>query len=245
LTVNELVAMVIKGFPPVSEADEYGLLAIGGDLEVESLLLAYSNGIFPWPIDDLNLTWFAPPRRAVLFLDDFHCSKSLRRSINKTDRTFSINRRFDEVISRCAETINRPGERGTWITDQIQEAYCKLHLEGFAHSFECYNREELIGGVYGVSVGGVFAAESMFYREDDASKMTLQYMVQYLGAQNVPWIDAQVLNPFLKSMGFKEIPRARYMKLLQERLSAPTLKFPAPGGLHPLERLKLAPRIDE
>lgn len=234
--------MVIKGFPPVSEADEYGLLAIGGDLEVESLLLAYSNGIFPWPIDERHLTWFAPPKRAVLFLEDLYCSKSLRRSINKTTRHFSINRRFHEVISRCAETVNRPGERGTWITDEMKEAYCKLHAEGFAHSFECYNREELIGGVYGVSVGGVFAAESMFYREDDASKMTLQYMVQFLGSQGVPWIDAQVMNPFLKSMGFKEISRARYMKLLAERLSSPALKFPEPGEFHPLEQLRLTPR---
>jgi len=220
--------MVIKAFPPVSDADEFGLLAAGGDLEVPSLLLAYRSGVFPWPLDHRTLTWFAPPQRTILFLQDFHCACSLRRAIRKSSFRFAINKDFTSVITRCAEVTNRPGERGTWITPGIHTAYIALHDAGFAHSFECYDDGELVGGVYGVSVGGLFAAESMFYRKPNASKMTLQFMVQYLAAQGVPWVDAQVMNPFLQSLGFIEISRAKYMRLLKERLEGKTLTFPPP-----------------
>lgn len=220
--------MVIAAFPPVSEADEFGLLAVGGDLEVPSLLLAYRSGVFPWPLDRGTLTWFAPPERTVLFLKDFHCSRSLLRDIRRTSFRFAINRDFPAVIARCAETTNRPGERGTWITPRMQDAYIALHDAGYAHSFECYDGVELVGGVYGVAVGGLFAAESMFYRRPNASKMTLQFMVQFLLAQGIPWIDAQVMNPFLQSLGFIEISRARYMRLLKERIDQSPLSCPPP-----------------
>ena len=231
--------MVIAAFPPVSDADEFGLLAVGGDLEVPSLLLAYRSGVFPWPLNRRRLTWFAPPERAVLFLKDFHCSRSLRREIRKTPFRFGINRDFRSVIASCAETTNRPGERGTWITPDIIRAYTTLHDTGFAHSFECYDGTELVGGVYGVSIAGLFAAESMFYRKPNASKMTLQFLTQYLAAQNVPWIDAQVMNPFLQSIGFSEISRHRYMRLLEERLSQSALRFPAPQNCIEPTRLLL------
>jgi leucyl/phenylalanyl-tRNA--protein transferase len=222
--------MVIEAFPPVSDADEFGLLAVGGDLEVPSLLLAYRSGVFPWPLDSRTLTWFAPPERTILVLEDFHCSRTLQRTIRKSPFRFAINHDFAAVINRCAETINRPGERGTWITKEIIRSFTILHNAGFAHSFECYDGDELVGGVYGVSIAGFFAAESMFYRKPNASKMTLLFLVQHLAAQGVPWIDAQVMNPFLQSLGFIEITRGKYMRLLDERLNQLPLRFPPPGN---------------
>ncbi|NDC36576.1 MAG: leucyl/phenylalanyl-tRNA--protein transferase [Proteobacteria bacterium] len=232
--------MVIEAFPPVSDADEFGLLAVGGDLEVPSLLLAYRNGVFPWPLNARTLTWFAPPQRAVLFLKDFHCSRSLQKAIRNTTFRFAINRNFPAVISSCAESCNRKGERGTWITNDIVRSYTILHEAGFAHSFECYEGDTLVGGVYGVSIGGLFAAESMFYRKPNSSKMTLQFMINFLIAQDVPWIDAQVMNPFLQTMGFVEISRGKYMKLLPRALSKAALRFPAPRNDEAALELKLS-----
>lgn len=211
--------MTILEFPPVETADEHGLLGVGGDLAVESLLLAYRNGIFPWPVDDSCLTWFAPPERAILYLNRFRPSGSLRRARNKGWAYVAINKNFSSVITECQKLVNREEQGGTWITDEIVAGYIDLHKAGFAHSFECYKDNVLVGGLYGVGVGGIFCAESMFYRVSDASKLALWFMNNFLQHFGMPWVDLQVINPFSKSMGAEGIPREEFMRLLKERVN--------------------------
>lgn len=208
--------MTILEFPPVDRADEHGLLAVGGDLEIESILLAYRSGIFPWPLSDDYLTWFAPPERAVLFHEDFHISRSLKKSRRKGWASFAIDSNFEAVITNCAELTNRGDQSGTWITPDILHAYIELHRAGHAHSFECYAEGKLVGGVYGVHCEGVFAAESMYYRVSDASKLTLWFMVSYLKALGLDWFDVQVMTPLLKSFGAIELERPNFMQLLKQ-----------------------------
>lgn len=210
--------MTILAFPPVEDADEHGLLALGGDLEVDSLLLAYRSGIFPWPLDEETLAWFSPPQRTVLFLDRLHVSQSLRKEQRRAKCTFAFDRNFPEVIARCAEVKNRGKQRGTWITPQVVSAYCDFHAAGYCHSVECYDDEELVGGLYGVSLGGMFAGESMFYRRPNASKLAFLYLCEHLRERKIPWIDCQVMTPFLKSFGAEEIPRKKFLALLSEGL---------------------------
>lgn len=210
--------MVIKRFPPVESADEHGLLAIGGDLEPESVILAYQNGIFPWPLDEETLAWFAPPERAVIFLDEFHISRRLRRTLNRGQFTTKRDSAFRSVILRCAELKNRGDQDGTWITEEIINAYTKLHTMGFTHSFESYRGDELVGGLYGIQIGRFFAAESSFFREPEASKVAMCAMVEYLRGQNISWFDCQVLTPFSEGFGAREIPRSDYMRLLASAL---------------------------
>ncbi|RMG45150.1 MAG: leucyl/phenylalanyl-tRNA--protein transferase [Candidatus Dadabacteria bacterium] len=211
--------MVIKSFPPHELADEYGLLAVGGDCEVDSLLLAYRNGIFPWPVYDDILTWFSPPKRAVLFFKDLHIPRSLKKLRKKNLFTFAIDRNFNEVINQCATSPNRGDQSGTWITKQIIEGYIELHKAGYAHSIECYSEDKLVGGLYGVSIGAMFAGESMFYTEPNASKLALLYLIDYLRNQQVDWIDCQVMTPLLKQFGAIEIPRAEFLTLLNDAIA--------------------------
>jgi leucyl/phenylalanyl-tRNA--protein transferase len=206
--------MTIIEFPPVETADEDGILAIGGDLEPESIVLAYSNGIFPWPLNERLLAWFAPPQRAVLFLNEFHIGRSLKKALRSSGFSCSIDTAFSEVISHCAEVVNRGEQDSTWITDELRDAYIKLHTLGFAHSFETYLGDTLVGGIYGMQVGNFFAAESSFYRRDNASKAAMITMVEYLRKQGLAWFDCQVLTPFSESFGAREIPRSDFMKLL-------------------------------
>lgn len=217
--------MTILTFPPVTEADEDGLLAIGGDLDVNSILLAYRSGIFLWPPNRDILAWFAPPERAVLFFDNFHLSRSFKKEVKKANFTVGFNTQFQAVMERCAELKNRKKQRGTWITEEVIEAYTRLHKLGYAHSVETYNGPELVGGVYGIAINGLFAGESMFYREPNASKFALFHLVEYLKTKGVTWMDMQVLNPFTEKIGAIEIPRADYMKLLEQALKAAAL-FP-------------------
>jgi leucyl/phenylalanyl-tRNA--protein transferase len=217
--------MAIEQFPPVDQADEHGLLARGGDLDVQSLLLAYKSGIFPWPIIPEVLTWFAPPRRTVLFLDDFHASSSLLKAWKKQSYTFAIDRDFAQVIKHCAEVKNRKGQHGTWITPAMVKAYTKLHKAGFAHSIECYRDGALRGGLYGVSIGSFFAGESMFHLEPNTSKLALYFLVQYLKEKGCKWIDCQVTTALLKAFGAKELDRAKYMQLLKKVLEKPLQMF--------------------
>jgi len=158
--------MAIIEFPSVETAAEDGLLAVGGDLEVSSLVLAYKNGVFPWPIysDDL-LTWFAPDPRAVLFLEEFRVPRRLTRKRRSVPWEFRINTSFTEVINACASSSTRKSrDAGTWITEPLKNAYIELHRAGYAHSIECFNEGQLVGGLYGVAVGRLFAGESMFFR---------------------------------------------------------------------------------
>lgn len=212
--------MTILEFPPLSEADENGLLAVGGDLEPESLLLAYSSGIFPWPINSKILAWFSPPQRALLFLNEFHVSRSLAKEQKKTCYSFAVDRNFEKVIELCAAAKNRSQQSGagTWITKEMRRAYLELHRLGFAHSVECYKDGRLIGGLYGVAIGKMFAGESMFHTESNGSKLSLAYLVEHLRKQKVAWIDCQVSTPFLRSMGAREVPRDEFVKLLRTAL---------------------------
>jgi len=212
--------MAIISFPDIELADENGLLAMGGDLEVESLLLAYKSGIFPWPFDETVLVWFAPPRRALLFLDEFHPSKSLLRENKKAAFTIRIDHDFESVIRNCAELKNRGRQRGTWITEDMIEAYTEFHRAGYAHSIECYQGEKLIGGMYGVAIGRMFAGESMFYRQPNASKLCMLHLVELLKAKGVKWIDCQVMTPFLKAFGAREVTRKQFMELLVPEVGA-------------------------
>lgn len=211
--------MGILTFPPVDEANEDGLLAIGGDLSPEMLVSAYYQGIFPWPINHGMLAWFAPPTRAVLFLDDFHISKRLERQIKQSRFTTYHNKDFSTVIQRCAELDNRGEQNGTWITDEIREAYCTLHTLGIAHSFETYEGDDLVGGLYGVRFGSFFAAESSFYRKSNASKFSMLALRHYLSTEGISWFDCQMLTPFSESFGAKEISRDDFMILLEKALS--------------------------
>ena len=211
--------MVIQRFPPVEAADEHGLLAIGGDLEADSVILAYTSGIFPWPIDEDTLAWFAPPERAVLFLDEFHIPKRLQRSLKSSTFTRRIDHDFEGVIRQCAELKNRGDQDGTWITPEIVDAYTHLFRLGHCHSFETYVGDQLVGGMYGIQVGNFFAAESSFFRVPNASKVAMCTMVEYLKSQNITWFDCQVLTPFSESFGARELSREHYMSLLAGTLS--------------------------
>jgi leucyl/phenylalanyl-tRNA--protein transferase len=210
---------MVTQFPPVEWADDSGLLAMGGDLEVETLKLAYSSGIFPWPIAGEPLYWFAPPRRAILQFDELHIPERLQRYLKNSDFIFRVNSNFEAVIRGCAASSNRKGARGTWITREMIAAYIEFHRRGFAHSFETYNRKnELVGGMYGVKINKYFAGESMFYKESNASKFALIEAVRFLQNRGLTWMDVQTLTPLLKRLGAKEILRAEFMRKLREAL---------------------------
>ncbi|MBX7143121.1 MAG: leucyl/phenylalanyl-tRNA--protein transferase [Oligoflexia bacterium] len=217
--------MVIRAFPSVDQADESGLLAIGGDLEVASLVLAYRSGIFPWPFDEAHLTWFSPPKRAILCFDELHISRSLHKFRRTTSWKVLFDVDFHAVILRCAELKNRGRQGGTWITPDIVSAYCDMHAAGYAHSVECYDGSKLIGGLYGVCIGSMFAAESSFYRESNASKLALCELVLYLKQHGFTWLDCQQLTPFSKGFGAKEISRKQFIDLLNKATSKPSSAF--------------------
>ena len=210
--------MAIKRFPPFETADEHGLLALGGDLEIESLLLAYRSGVFPWPLSEDLLAWFAPPKRTVLFLDDFKPSRSLQREVKRAKFKVDLDRDFSAVVKACAAAKNRKGQKGTWITKEMVAAYVTLHEAGHAHSIESRRNGKLCGGIYGVSIGGFFAGESMFYTESNASKVALYQLVEHLKARGAEWIDCQVMTPHMETFGAVEIERSEYMKLLSKAL---------------------------
>lgn len=215
---------MITQFPPVETADPYsGLLAVGGDLEVASLELAYRSGIFPWPMEDEPLLWFAPPKRAILDFREFRIPKRQQRYLRKSSFHLQIDRDFAAVIRACAASKNRGRQRGTWITPDMVAAYIDFHRAGFAHSFETCNAEnQLVGGLYGVWIENYFAGESMFYLEPHASKFALVQAVEYLKSSGVAWMDIQMLTPLLASFGAREIARATFMRRLADALKPAT-----------------------
>jgi len=215
--------MAILKFPPLKNASPEGLLAIGGDLETESLQLAYSNGIFPWPTEGYPLLWFAPPERAILRFEDFKIPRRLRQELKRLKFTFTVDENFGAVIRNCAAGLTRQSI-GTWITPEIIAAYEAFHRAGYAHSFECYNASgELAGGMYGVSLGGMFAGESMFFLESGASKAALIFAVEFLRERGATWMDVQQLTPLLKSFGAKLEKREVFMKMLKKAIQGPGL----------------------
>jgi len=208
-------------FPSPELAEEDGLLAVGGDLSVERLLLAYSMGIFPWYSDESPILWWSPDPRLVLVPGDLRVSRSLRQTINKGTYRTTFDKVFERVIRNCAESP-RKDEPGTWITDEMIEAYCRLHEKGFAHSVESWAGGELAGGLYGVALGGVFYGESMFARKSDASKVAFVKLVQQLAEWKFRVIDCQVTTGHLMSLGAKEVPRSEFLKIMKKALKVRT-----------------------
>jgi leucyl/phenylalanyl-tRNA--protein transferase len=206
--------MPVAEFPDPRSANRDGIVAVGGDLHPRSLLLAYRQGIFPWPVEGFPLLWFCPAERGILEFRDLHLPRSLVRARRQTALRFSIDQAFAEVIRACAATP-RPGQDGTWITLQIIAAYIRLHRMGIAHSAEGWRGERLVAGIYGVEVDGAFAAESMFYHESNASKLALLHLIDHLRARGLEWLDIQVLTPHLARLGAKAIPRDEFLEKLR------------------------------
>lgn len=202
-------------FPPVEEANPDGTLAIGGDLSPERLELAYRSGIFPWFDDDEPILWWSPPERMVLFPDEFKVSKSMRNILNRGIFRVTFNQNFRDVISNCS-TISRDGQQGTWISEQMIEAYVKLHEMGIAKSVEVWQDEVLVGGLYGIDLGHVFCGESMFSKVSNASKVAFVSLVRKLKEENYKLLDCQVHNSHLESLGAREISREDFMTILKK-----------------------------
>lgn len=198
-------------FPDPQLAEPDGLLAVGGDLSVERLVLAYQNGIFPWYSDETPILWYAPHERFVLYPAELRVSSSMKRLLNSNRFRVTTNQCFAKVIAACA-TAERTDQDGTWITDDMKEAYIALHEQGYAHSVEVWYNDELVGGIYGVAVGSVFCGESMFSKVSNASKTAL---ITLCRSGKYTLIDCQVHTQHLESMGARMISRKEYMALLQ------------------------------
>ncbi len=200
-------------FPPVDEATDDGLLAVGGDLRLERLIFAYENGIFPWYNEGEEPMWFAPDPRFVLFPDELKVSKSMKQVINKGAFEFRVNTVFEQVIDNCA-TVFRKDQPGTWISPDIKNAYTSLHNLGLALSAETWQNGMLVGGLYGVLLGNVFYGESMFSHQSNASKFAFISWVSLLKSKGIQLIDCQVHTPHLESLGARMIARSEFMSLL-------------------------------
>ena len=205
-------------FPHPRCATGDGLVAIGGDFSVPRLLLAYRTGIFPWTVEPL--TWWSPDPRGILELDLFHVSRSLGRVMRRGDFRITRDEAFRQVMEGCAAPA--PGRRSTWITPEFLDAYTRLHAEGHAHSVECWIGDDLVGGIYGVEIGGFFAGESMFHRVSNASKVALFHLVEHLKKQAFSLLDIQMLTPITRQLGGCTIPREEYLKRLSLALEQPT-----------------------
>ncbi len=206
-------------FPPVEEADEEGLLAIGGDLSAERLLLAYRSGIFPWFNETDPICWWSPDPRFVLFPAQLKVSKSMQQVLKKQTFQFSTNKAFEKVIQACSR-VPRNGQDGTWITSNMQEAYIHLHQLGFAHSAEAWLNGELAGGLYGIRLGKVFFGESMFSLCSNASKFAFISYIQQLQKEDVQLIDCQLHTQHLESLGASMIPRKKFIQHLKKWVPA-------------------------
>ncbi|MEK6750358.1 MAG: leucyl/phenylalanyl-tRNA--protein transferase [Pseudomonadota bacterium] len=209
------------GFPPVERAlvQPNGLLAVGGNLTSSRLLAAYRQGIFPWYGHDQPILWWSPDPRLVLFPNEIKVSRSLRRTMRRSAYRVSFDSAFTQVIQTCAAP--RPGQDGTWLTPEMQDAYTELHRLGWAHSVEVWHGRELIGGLYGLAIGAVFFGESMFSRRDDASKIALWYLVRHLQAWGFEMVDCQVRTDHLVSLGAREIARHDFIDALNRFCTTP------------------------
>lgn len=208
-------------FPPVDHADPSGLLAVGGGLEPERLLVAYASGIFPWYAEDLPILWHAPDPRMVLLTSELHVGRTLRRRMAQAPYEITFDEAFVSVMAACADTP-RPGQDGTWITEEMLGAYEALHTLGFAHSCEAWKGEDLVGGLYGVCLGGVFFGESMFTREADASKIAFVHLVESLHRWGVELVDCQVHTEHMERFGARLWRRERFQKALEGAMEKET-----------------------
>jgi leucyl/phenylalanyl-tRNA--protein transferase len=221
-------------FPNPMLAEPNGLLAVGGDLSVPRLLLAYRNGIFPWYSENNPILWFSPDPRLVLSLPDLYVSKKLKKILKSAQFEVRFDTAFGDVIRSCS-AVSRKGQTGTWITKDMIRAYTELHDLGYAHSVETYHEGELAGGLYGVAIGGVFFGESMFHLVSDASKVALYYLVEKLRELRFDFIDSQVPNTHMKRMGGREVGRERFLLMLGEAVNKKT----PPGKWTDSRNLKL------
>ena len=200
-------------FPPLDTADEDGLLAIGGDLSTERLLLAYRSGIFPWFNEDEPICWWTPDPRFVLYPNELKVSSSMKTVLQNGKYRFTANRAFEQVIQNC-KTVSRLGQDGTWISPAMQKAYTTLHERGYAHSAETWQDGDLIGGLYGIRMGNLFFGESMFSLKPNASKFAFINYVRHLQKENVQLIDCQLHTNHLESLGARLIPRELFTRIL-------------------------------
>jgi leucyl/phenylalanyl-tRNA--protein transferase len=197
-------------FPSPSDANAEGLVAVGGDLSVERLLLAYRSGVFPWTVKPI--TWWSPDPRAIFELDRFRVPRSLAKVIRKRAFEITMDRAFEQVMRACAAPARR--RRSTWISPEFIAAYTELHRQGHAHSLECWSAERLVGGIYGVAIGGFFAGESMFHRVSNASKVALFHLIEHLRRQRFVLFDIQMLTLVTAQLGGITIPREEYLQRL-------------------------------
>lgn len=225
MTVYRLIDQLL--FPPPELAEPNGLLAVGGDLSVERLLLAYSTGIFPWFNDGEPILWWSPDPRCILEFDRLRISRSLAKILRREKFSVTFDGAFDEVIGACGQLRTESGE-GTWITRQLREAFCRLHQLGFAHSVECWRDGVLAGGLYGICLGRCFFGESMFHRVPDASKVALVSLVRHLQGRGFELLDCQMPSAHLRSLGAEEIPRTEFLHRLARGGVMPST-MPLPG----------------
>lgn len=208
-------------FPSPRLANADGLLAIGGDLSEQRLMLAYRMGIFPWYSDGDPLLWWSPDPRLLLMPEDFHVSRSLKRAIRKQTFQITFDTAFEQVVDGCA--ARRPKSRGTWIVPEMARAYQRLHRAGVAHSVEAWRDGVLAGGLYGVSLGGCFFGESMFSRAPDASKVAFEALIRFIRKRGFDLVDCQVTSSHLLKLGAKEVPRKTFLDMLEKSMSKLTL----------------------
>lgn len=214
-------------FPPVEHANEFGVVCWGGKLSPEILLDAYSRGIFPWPHRGLPMLWFAPPERAILFVDELHVGNRLRRALRKAAFEIRFDTCFEAVVDACAAPrfVDGVFERGTWITKPLKRAFVGLHEMGFARSVEAWQDGELVGGLYGVSIGSYFAGESMFHTRDNASKACVVALLERMSEAGATWLDCETLTPHFERLGAREVRRAEFMAMLPSALQGPDLDW--------------------
>lgn len=210
-------------FPNPKFADRDGLLAVGGDLSEKRLLLAYGSGIFPWYSDAHPILWWSPDPRMVLFPNKFKKHKSLRRTFESGKFNVKVDQNFEQVIDACSNTV-RKGETDTWITDEMKDAYCSLHHSGYCHSVETFYKGKLVGGLYGISLGGIFFGESMFHTMTDASKVALWNLVDIANDFGLDLIDVQQETPHLETLGAEPISRQKFLTLLGQSIKKKTFK---------------------
>ncbi len=200
------------------------IIGFGWKLSVETVRDAYRKGVFPWPISGMPLPWFCPESRAVLNFADLHVSRSLAKEQRRTQFEITIDRDFAGVLEQCSK-VPRAGQSGTWITDEYTAVYTELHKLGDAHSVEVWDKDELVGGLYGIDAGGLFCGESMFYKRPNASKLGLLHLIEHLKSRGADWLDIQVMTPHMKKFGATEVDRPEFLSRLCETQSRSLVLF--------------------
>ncbi len=216
------------GFPDPRQAEDHGLIAVGGDYRPEMLITAYAHGIFPWPTEGFSHAWFSPNPRMVLTPEELHVSRSLAKTLRRGRFRVTFDTAFEQVMRRCA-AAPRHGQGGTWISEDLMAGFAELHELGFAHSVESWRGDQLVGGVYGLALGGVFCGESMFHTERDASKVAFATLVERLRGWGFRMIDCQVHTEHLERFGAREWPRDRFLDELALAIRDPTRRGPWGG----------------